>query len=66
MEHLLGIVRVYYADSGLSFTALLTTELPRSMVPTFLVPLFILLRLLALGRRKELMEVPATEPERFS
>jgi hypothetical protein len=34
-------------------TTLLMAELPRSLVPTFLVPLFILLHLLALCRRAE-------------
>ena len=38
-------------------------ELPRSMVPTFLVPLFILLHLLALARRREITAVPAGPKE---
>lgn len=38
-------------DSGP--TTLIMSELPRSLVPTFLVPLFFLLHLLALARRKE-------------
>ena len=61
-----------YSASSLGFlagtgpTTLLMTELPRSMIPTFGVPMFILLHVLTLARRKELLAVPATEPERFS
>lgn len=39
--------------AGSGPTTLLMSELPRSLVPTFLVPIFILLHLLALARRKE-------------
>jgi len=46
--------------AGTGATTLLMTELPRSMIPTFGVPMFILLHLLALARRKELPAVPAT------
>jgi hypothetical protein len=38
---------------GTGPTTQLMVELPRSLIPTFLVPLFILLHLLALARRKE-------------
>ncbi len=41
----------------------LMTELPRSMVPTFLVPMFILLHLLTFSRRKEVAAARATEPQ---
>jgi hypothetical protein len=34
-------------------TTLLMTQFPRSLVPTFLVPIYILLHLLALARRNE-------------
>ncbi len=39
--------------AGSGPTTQLMSELPRSMAPTFLVPLFMLLHLLALARRKE-------------
>jgi hypothetical protein len=35
-------------------TSLLMSELPRSLVPTFLVPMYVLLHCLALARREEL------------
>ncbi len=43
--------------TGAGPTTYLMTVLPRSLVPTFLVPLFILLHMLALSRRSE---VPST------
>ena len=39
--------------AGTGPTTLLMNQFPRSMVPTFLVPVFILLHLLALARRNE-------------
>jgi hypothetical protein len=48
--------------AGAGPTTYLMTVLPRSLVPTFLVPLFILLHLLALSRRSEVPS-PATQRE---
>jgi hypothetical protein len=39
--------------AGSGPTTLIMSQIPRSLVPTFLVPLFFLLHLLALARRKE-------------
>jgi hypothetical protein len=39
--------------TGSGPSTLLMSEFPRSLIPTFLVPLFMLLHLLALARRKE-------------
>ena len=47
--------------TGTGPSTLLMSELPRSMIPTFLVPLFILLHLLALARREEVANTPADE-----
>jgi hypothetical protein len=41
--------------SGHGPTSALMSELPRSLVPTFLVPLFMMLHLLGLARRRELV-----------
>ncbi len=42
--------------AGSGPTTLLMSELPRSLIPTFLVPLFMLLHLLALARRNEVRD----------
>ncbi|MDB6068163.1 MAG: hypothetical protein JWR26_4371 [Pedosphaera sp.] len=46
--------------AGSGPTTLLMTQFPRSLVPTFLVPIFILLHLLALARRNEVASNPTT------
>jgi hypothetical protein len=47
--------------AGSGATTLLMSQLPRCMVPTFLVPVFMLLHLLALARRHELVKSPSYE-----
>jgi hypothetical protein len=49
--------------AGPGHTTQLMVELPRSLIPTFLVPLFILLHLLALARRKEVAAFQRKENE---
>jgi hypothetical protein len=49
--------------AGAGPTTQLMSQLPRCMVPTFLVPVFMLLHLLALARRHELVNSPAHEQQ---
>lgn len=46
-------------------TTVLMSQFPRSLIPTFFVPLFMLLHLLALSRRNELVETAKGEHETF-